>query len=267
MQKDFIKQWLLLNEKAQDSFQKINALHAESLKQISQLQMDMMASCLEGGVEKTKKVTELKSVSELFELQASLYKEWSENMLGSAQSSIQVAMDTKQAMSDLLNEGLVAEAGEKEEQGHRAVGKAQAPVRRVAVKAKPKAVVKPLAAKPVIKKAVVKPLAAKPVIKRAVVKPLAAKPVIKKAVVKPAAVKPVVKKEVVKPVVKKEVVKPVAVKPVVKEEVVRPAVEKPAVNKVPAKPVTKPVTKTVTARKKTGIRQTASKAVPKPELK
>jgi len=57
-------------------------------------------------------------------------------MLGRAQSSTQVAMDAKQEMSDLLNEGLVAEAGEKTELPQLSI-KAKRPVRRASVKVKP----------------------------------------------------------------------------------------------------------------------------------
>ena len=39
-------------------------------------------------------------------LQSGLYKELSEKVLKSAQQSVQVAMETKQAMADLIKEGL-----------------------------------------------------------------------------------------------------------------------------------------------------------------
>ena len=52
MQNDLIKQWAQLSKKANDSLKKINTLNTESIKQLTKLQMDMVSSCLEGGIKK-----------------------------------------------------------------------------------------------------------------------------------------------------------------------------------------------------------------------
>ena len=232
MQKDFIKQWLLLNEKTQKSFQKVNALHADSMKQLTQLQMDMVTSCLEGSMGKNQKMAEIKSIAEFFELQSNFYKEWSEHVLSGAQDSFKVAMDSKQAMNDLLSEALNDQSGDNKEAVKPVVNKKQA-VRRAPAKAKPAAKkigdTPKTASRPAVKKAVRKPAVKKEASKPAVKKE-ASKPVVKEAVSKPAVKKaassPVVKKAVSKPVVKETVSQPVR-KQTIAKSVVKKTVDKP----------------------------------------
>jgi len=154
MQNDLIKQWAQLSKKANESLKKINSLNSQSIKKLTKLQMDMVSSCLEGGIKKAKNVGTVKSMSDLMNLQSDIYKELSEKVLASAQNSVKVAMETKQAMSDLVKEGL-ADA--------------------------PKMVVRPT-----VKTAAGKPAAKKVAPKKAVAKPAAKKVAPKKAVAKPA---------------------------------------------------------------------------------
>jgi len=183
MQNDLIKQWAQLSKKANESLKKINTLNTKSIKQLTKLQMDMVSSCLEGGIKKVTSVNKVASMTELMNLQSSLYKELSEKVLESAQNSVKVAMETKKAMGELIKEGL-----------------AEAPamvVKPAAKKAAPKPVAKKATPKPVAKKAAPKPAAKK----------ATPKPVAKKAAPKPAA-----KKATPKPVAKKAAPKPVAKK-------------------------------------------------------
>ena len=184
MQKDLIKQWTQLSKNANDALKKINTLNTNSIKKLIKLQMDMVSSCLEGGIKKTKNVGKVSSMTELMNLQSEIYKELSEKVLLGAQSSVKIAMETKQAMGDLIKEGM-----------------ADAPsmVAKVNVK---KTVAKPKAKKVVAKKAAPKPAAKKVVAKKAAPKPAAKKVVAKKAAPKPAAKKVVAKKAAPKPAVK-----------------------------------------------------------------
>ncbi|MEH6504210.1 MAG: phasin family protein, partial [Cycloclasticus sp.] len=108
MKDDLIKQWAQLSKKAQDSLKKMNTLNTASLKKLTKLQMEMVSSCLEGGVEKAKSIGKATSISDLMDMQSTLYKDLSEKVLKNAQSSVKVAMETKQAMGDLIKEGLFA---------------------------------------------------------------------------------------------------------------------------------------------------------------
>ncbi len=210
MQKDLIKQWTQLSKNANDALKKINTLNANSIKKLTKLQMDMMSSCLEGGIKKTRNVGKVSSMTELVNLQSEIYKELSEKVLLGAQSSVKIAMETKQAMGDLITEGM-----------------ADAPsmVAKVSVK---KTAAKPAAKKVVAKKAAPKPTAKKVAAKKAAPKPAAKKVVAKKAAPKPAAKKVVAKKAAPKPAAKKVVAKKTAAKPEAKK-VVAKAVPKPAV--------------------------------------
>jgi phasin family protein len=161
MQNDLIKQWAQLSKKAN-----------ESIKQLTKLQMEMVSSCLEGSIKKAKTVSQATSMSDLMNLQSSLYKELSEKVLESAQGSVKVAMETKQAMSELIKEGFV-----------------EAPsmiVKPAAKKAAPKPAAKTVAPKPAAKTAAPKPAAKKAAPKPAA-KTAAPKPAAKTAAPKPAA--------------------------------------------------------------------------------
>jgi len=183
MQNDLIKQWAQLSKKANESLKKINALNTQSIKKLTQLQMEMVSSCLEGGIKKAKTVNQVSSMSDLMNLQSSLYKELSEKVLENAQNSVKVAMETKQAMSELIQEGfaevpsmVVKPAATK------------AAAKPAAKKAIPKPAAKKAAPKPAAKKATPKPAA-----KKATPKPAATKsaptPAAKKVAAKPAAAK------------------------------------------------------------------------------
>jgi phasin family protein len=195
MQKDLIKQWSHLSKKANDSLKKINALNTKSIKQLTKLQMDMVSSCIEGGVKKAKTVGNATSVTDLMNLQSSLYKELSEKVLESAQNSVKIAMETKEAMSELIKEGL-----------------ADAPKMVVT------ASVKKTAAKPVAKKVAPKPAAKKVAAKKAAPKPAAKKVAAKKAAPKPATKKVAAKKAAPKPAAKKVAAKKAAPKPGAKKD-------------------------------------------------
>ena len=192
MQNDLIQQWAQLSKKANESLKKINTLNTQSIKELTQLQMELVSSCLEGGIKKAKTVNKATSMSDLMNLQSSLYKELSEKVLENAQNSVKVAMETKQAMSELIQEGF-AEA--------------------------PSMVVKPAAKKaaatPAAKKTVAKPAATKSAPKPAATKSVP-KPAAKKAAPKPAAKKAsptsAAKKAASKPAVKKTA-SPAAAKP------------------------------------------------------
>ncbi|HIG79878.1 MAG TPA: phasin family protein [Cycloclasticus sp.] len=215
MQKDLIKQWAQLSKKANDSLKKINTLNTKSIKQLTKLQMDMVSSCLEGSMKKAETVTKATTMAELMNLQSSLYKELSEKVLESAQNSVKIAMETKQAMAALIKEGLteapsmVVKASLKKA-APKPVAKKAAP-KPVAKKAAPKPAAKKTAPKPAAKKTAPKP-AAKKTAPKPVAKKTAPKPVAKKAAPKQAAKKtapePVVKKAAPKPVAKLQMPKP-----------------------------------------------------------
>ncbi len=215
MQKDLIKQWANLSKKANDSLKRINSLNTKSIKKLTKLQMDMVSSCLEGSVKKAKAVTKATSMADLMNLQSNLYKELSEKVLESAQNSVKVAMETKQAMTALIKEGL-AEA--------------------------PSMVVKPAAKKVVAKKVAPKPAAKKVVAKKAAPKPAAKKVVAKKAAPKPAAKKVVAKKAAPKPAPKPAVAKKAAPKPAAKKVAAKKAAPKPAAKLQMPKPSGRPMT-------------------------
>ncbi len=185
MNDDMVKKWTALSKKAQESLKKLNSLNTSSLKQLTKLQMDMVSSCLEGGVEKAKSLSKAQSLSELMAMQSTLYKELSEKVLKNAQSSVKVAMETKHAMSELIKQGL-------------------SDVSPIAVKTSVSSTVQKTAA---AKKKTAKPAARK----------AAAKPVAKKAAAKPAA-----KKTAVKPVTKKAAPK---AKPAPKLEMPKPPLQ------------------------------------------
>jgi phasin family protein len=170
MQNDLIKQWAQLSKKANESLKKINTLNTQSVKQLTQLQMDLVPSCLEGSIKKVTSVNKVGSMTELMNLQSSLYKELSEKVLKNAQSSVKVAMETRKAMGELIQEGL-----------------AEAPsmvMTPVAKKTTPK---------PAARKATPKPAAPKPAAKKTPPKPAAAKKAAPKPTAKEAAPKPAVK--------------------------------------------------------------------------
>jgi phasin family protein len=154
MQKDLIKQWAQLSKKANDSLKKINTLNTKSIKQLTKLQMDMVSSCLEGSMKKAETVTKATTMAELMNLQSSLYKELSEKVLESAQNSVKIAMETKQAMAALIKEGLT----EAPSMVVKASLKKAAP-KPVSKKAAPKQAAKKTAPEPVVKKAAPKPVA------------------------------------------------------------------------------------------------------------
>ncbi|MFT6625647.1 MAG: hypothetical protein ACJAZI_001736, partial [Cycloclasticus sp.] len=176
MKNDLTKQWAQLSKKAQDSLQKMNALNTASLKQFTKLQMEMVSSCLEGGVEKAKSIGKAASLSDLMDMQSTLYKDLSEKVLKNAQSSVKIAIETKQAMSELIKEGLFTA---------------------------PPTAVKTKAEKSSIKKTAVKP-ASKPGTKTALKKAVVTKPAANKTAAKVAAKKASIKKVPAK----KTVVKP-----------------------------------------------------------
>ncbi|PCI68092.1 MAG: phasin family protein [Piscirickettsiaceae bacterium] len=219
MQKDVIKKWAELSKNANAALKKINALNTSSIKKLAKLQMDMVSSCLEGGIKKTKNVAKVTSMSDLMNLQSAIYKDLSEKVLAGAQDSVKIAMETKQAMSALIKEGM-----------------ADAPSMVTNVK---KPVAKKVAPKPVAKKAVAKKVAPKPVAKKVVAKKATPKPVAKKVAPKPVAKKVVAKKAAPKPAVKKVVAKKAAPKPAVKKAVAKKAAPKPAVKKAGPELVTK----------------------------
>ena len=228
MQNDLIKQWAQLSKKANESLKKINALNTQSIKQLTQLQMEMVSSCLEGGIKKAKTVNKVTSMSDLMNLQSSLYKELSEKVLENAQNSVKVAMETKQAMSELIQEGF-----------------AEAPsmvAKPAAKKAAPKPTAKKAAVTPAAKKAAPKPAA-----KKAAVTP-AAKEVAPKAAAKKAAVTPAAKKVAPKAAAKKAAVTPAA-KKVAPKAAAKKAVPTPAAKK---------------AAPKAAVKKTASPAAAKP---
>jgi phasin family protein len=154
MQNDLIKQWAQLSKKANESLKKINTLNTQSVKQLTQLQMDLVSSCLEGSIKKVTSVNKVGSMTELMNLQSSLYKELSEKVLKNAQSSVKVAMETRKAMGELIQEGL-----------------AEAPS---------------MVMTPVAKKTTPKPAAKKTPPKPAAAKKAAPKPTAKEAAPKPA---------------------------------------------------------------------------------
>lgn len=194
MNDDMVKKWTALSKKAQESLKKLNSLNTSSLKQLTKLQMDMVSSCLEGGVEKAKSLSKAQSLSELMAMQSTLYKELSEKVLKNAQSSVKVAMETKHAMSELIKQGL-------------------SDVSPIAVKTSVSSTVQKTAA---TKKKTAKPAARKAAAKPAA-KKAAAKPATKKAAAKPAA-----KKTAVKPVTKKAAPK---AKPAPKLEMPKPPLQ------------------------------------------
>ncbi|PCH85207.1 MAG: phasin family protein [Piscirickettsiaceae bacterium] len=228
MQKDVIKKWAELSKNANAALKKINALNTSSIKKLAKLQMDMVSSCLEGGIKKTKNVAKVTSMSDLMNLQSAIYKDLSEKVLAGAQDSVKIAMETKQAMSALIKEGM-ADAPSMVTNVKKPVAKKVAP-KPVAKKA----VAKKVAPKPVAKKVVAKKATPKPVAKK-----VAPKPVAKKVVAKKAAPKPVAKKAAPKPAVKKVVAKKAAPKPAVKKAVAKKAAPKPAVKKAGPELVTK----------------------------
>jgi len=204
MQNDIIKQWAQLSKKANESLKKINTLNTKSIKQLTKLQMEMVSSCIEGSIKKAKTVDKVTSLSDLMNLQSSLYKELSEKVLESAQNSVKIAMETKQAMADLIKEGM-----------------AEAPTMVVTSETKQ------AAPKPVAKQAVPKPAA-----KKAAPKP-AAKKAAPKPVAKQAAPKPVAKKAAPKPVAKQAAPKPSA-----KQSAPKPAAQKLQMPKPNGRPMT-----------------------------
>jgi len=181
MSNEIIKQWGELGEKARSSLKKINTLNTKSIKELTKLQMDMVSSCLEGSVKKVQGVGQVTSIEELMNLQSSLYKELTEKVLENAQKSVQLAMETKSAMDDLLQAGLP-----KQEE--------VSPVTKQAVKKTP---VKRPVAKPAVRKVVAK----------ATVKKAPVKAAVRKAPVKAVTTKPVAKKAPAKTVVKRAPVK------------------------------------------------------------
>ncbi|MDX2426214.1 MAG: phasin family protein [Cycloclasticus sp.] len=223
MKNDLTKQWAQLSKKAQDSLQKMNALNTASLKQFTKLQMEMVSSCLEGGVEKAKSIGKAASLSDLMDMQSTLYKDLSEKVLKNAQSSVKIAIETKQAMSELIKEGLFT-----------------APPAAVKTKAE-KESVKKTAAKPEVKKAVAtKPAAKKTAAKVAAKKASVKKVAVKKEVVKPSAKKAaaVARKTVVKTVAKSSATNPDA-EQITKKSAATKATTKPPIRKVAASPATK----------------------------
>ncbi|PHS72591.1 MAG: phasin family protein [Cycloclasticus sp.] len=256
MQKDIIKKWTQLSKKANDSLKKINILNTKSIKQLTKLQMDMVKSCIEGGVKKAKIVGKTTSMAELMNLQSGLYKELSEKVLESAQQSVKIAMETKEAMSALIKEGL-ADAPKMV---------VTASVKKTAPKAtKKKVVAKKVAPKVAKKKVVAKKVAPKVAKKKVVAKKAAPKPVAKKVVAKKAAPKAtkkkvMAKKAAPKPVAKKVVAKKVATKAAKKKVIAKKAAPKPAAKKVIAKRavVAKP------AAKKVAPKPAAKLQMPKP---
>lgn len=185
MQSNLIKQWTSLTKKANTSLRKINELNARSVKQLTQLQMEMVSSCLEGGVSKVKGVSEVKSMSELLNLQSQLYKDLNEKVLQSAEKSVKLALETKEAMNALLKEGFDT-LSIPELSAAPAAAQKKAPAKKAPAK-------KPAAKAPTAKKAPAKKPAAKaPAAKKAPAKkPAAKKAPAKKAATKaPAAKKP-----------------------------------------------------------------------------
>jgi len=212
MSNEIIKQWSELGEKARSSLKKINTLNTKSIKQLTKLQMDMVSSCLEGSVKKVQGVGRVTSIEELMNLQSGLYKELTEKVLENAQKSVQLAMETKSAMDDLLQAGLSK----------------QVPVSAVAKKA-----VKKAPAKAIVKKTVVKP-AVKKVAPKATVRKAPVKAAVTKAPAKVATTKPVAKRMPAKTAVKRT--------PVKKAVTANKAVTtKPAAKKAPVKAVTKKI--------------------------
>lgn len=191
MQNDLIKQWAQLSKKANESLKKINTLNTQSVKQLTQLQMDLVSSCLEGSIKKVTSVNKVESMTELMNLQSSLYKELSEKVLKNAQSSVKVAMETRKAMGELIQEGLA----EAPSMVMTPVAKKTTP-KPAARKATPKPAAKKAAPKPAAKKAPPKPAA-----KKTAPKP-AAKKTPPKPAAKKAAPKPTAKEAAPKPAVK-----------------------------------------------------------------
>mgnify|MGYP003627350640 CR=1 FL=1 len=187
MQNDLIKQWAQLSKKANESLKKINTLNTQSVKQLTQLQMDLVSSCLEGSIKKVTSVNKVGSMTELMNLQSSLYKELSEKVLKNAQSSVKVAMETRKAMGELIQEGL-----------------AEAPsmvMTPVAKKTTPKPAARKATPKPAAPKPAAKKVPPKPAAKKAAPKPAAKKTPPKQAA-KKAAPKPTAKEAAPKPAVK-----------------------------------------------------------------
>lgn len=188
MQNDLIKQWAQLSKKANESLKKINTLNTQSVKQLTQLQMDLVSSCLEGSIKKVTSVNKVGSMTELMNLQSSLYKELSEKVLKNAQSSVKVAMETRKAMGELIQEGL-----------------AEAPsmvMTPVAKKTTPKPAARKATPKPAAPKPAAKKVPPKPAAKKAAPKPAAKKTPPKPAAAKKAAPKPTAKEAAPKPAVK-----------------------------------------------------------------
>ena len=188
MQNDLIKQWAQLSKKANESLKKINTLNTQSVKQLTQLQMDLVSSCLEGSIKKVTSVNKVESMTELMNLQSSLYKELSEKVLKNAQSSVKVAMETRKAMGELIQEGL-----------------AEAPsmvMTPVAKKTTPKPAARKATPKPAAPKPAAKKVPPKPAAKKAAPKPAAKKTPPKPAAAKKAAPKPTAKEAAPKPAVK-----------------------------------------------------------------
>ena len=188
MQNDLIKQWAQLSKKANESLKKINTLNTQSVKQLTQLQMDLVSSCLEGSIKKVTSVNKVESMTELMNLQSSLYKELSEKVLKNAQSSVKVAMETRKAMGELIQEGL-----------------AEAPsmvMTPAAKKTTPKPAARKATPKPAAPKPAAKKVPPKPAAKKAAPKPAAKKTPPKPAAAKKAAPKPTAKEAAPKPAVK-----------------------------------------------------------------
>jgi len=192
MQNDLIQQWAQLSKKANESLKKINTLNTQSIKELTQLQMELVSSCLEGGIKKAKTVNKATSMSDLMNLQSSLYKELSEKVLENAQNSVKVAMETKQAMSELIQEGfaeapsmVVKPAAKKAAPTPAAKKAAPTPA---ATKSAPKPAATKAAPTPAAKKAAPKP-AAKKASPTSAAKKAASKPAVKKTA-SPAAAKP-----------------------------------------------------------------------------
>lgn len=154
MKEGLMEQWLEFGGKTKRSFERINALHSSSIKQLSELQMEVVASCFEASVEEARRVSAARSVSELLDLQSSLYQELSKKMLDNAQNTLQIAMDSKRAMNVLLAEAVLSEAPDSEvlTPSMNTPVEPKRPTRRVTSKPKVKPASKKVVAKAVVKK-------------------------------------------------------------------------------------------------------------------
>lgn len=197
MQNDFIKQWTQLSKKANESLKKMNSLNTSSIKELTKLQMEMVSSCLEGSMKKAQHVGSVSSVSDLMNLQSDLYKELTEKILNNAQRSVKLAMETKEAMGELINEGMAiveepSEVVKKPAAKPRATRKPKATAAakpKTTATAKRKPVTKRAATKPRVKPAEVvtaKKVSAAPVSKAKAPKPIAATTNVDKTTPDPA---------------------------------------------------------------------------------